>query len=394
MLQSATLRGDCLIANNDELLAGLNWERLSFNSCGGRRGWGQLISVTRSATEELLMMGGFDGLGQCLNDIWRSIDEGLSWELLLDSAPWSSRAVFASCASSDGSRLYVMGGSSAEQGGFCSDVWSSSDGGYTWSEVTRAADWQPRSGFAALVSPWDALDVTVFGGSTLNFRCLNDIWRSTDGGLTWRCLAACAPWAPRVDMGVCQLQDGTIVLSGGDDWDNRFFSDIWISKDRGCSWQQVVINSPSWAPRAGHSLLAMYDGSLRLIGGNVTCLKANKIFREPDIERLADVWSSYDQGTTWRKITDATFGPRTLHRAVSTSTGSIILFGGWRGVTGKWQQGNAFYSDVWRSRMNRQQCDLQKSWLASRLGHLVKTVGNDVWINNILGFLFPVAVTR
>ena len=364
-----------------DFAAGKVWKQVSFNSCFHRRGWGQVISC--SSTTTIFMLGGFDGSGQCLNDVWCSKDDGKSWAVVNPKCPWSGRAVFGSCISSDGSCFYVLGGSSTEKGGFCNDVWVSHDFGHSWRCASESAEWCPRSGFACAVNPADPNDITVFGGSSTNFTCLNDAWRSTDAGRSWYAVSPKSPWEPRVDMATCQLSSGRIILSGGDDWEHNFYGDVWASDDRGATWSVVTAQAP-WQPRAGHALISLADGSLRLIGGNVTCLKANKAFREHDIERLADVWTSIDGGTTWRILSRETdFGPRTLHKALATADGrGLVLVGGWQGASGRWQQSNAFYGDVWLSRPHAEELDRQSKILTA-IGSFLP-IAEDVWRENVI----------
>ena len=364
-----------------ELSAGVHWEQRLFNAGFSRRGWGQLLSHG----ETLWMLGGFNVIGKCLNDIWVSTDAGKSWNLQNHSCDWPGRAVFAAALSSCGTHIYVLGGSSST-GSYCSDVWLSQDGGLSWSCQTEAAPWEPRSGFACLVNPTDPRDLSILGGTGANFLCLNDVWRSLDGGKTWAVLNPECNWAPRVDMGVCQTLAGDILLSGGDDWSHNFYSDLYISSNRGKSWTLVNRCAP-WQPRAGHALLALPDGSLRLLGGNVTCLHANKMFHEVDVKRLADVWASRDLGQTWTCITEAAeFGPRTLLRAVSVSNGRILVLGGWQGAHLPWQQGNVFYADIWQSEADDESITQQMQSIAG----IVPQVPTDIWNAHLLPFLFPI----
>ena len=99
----------------------------------------------------------FISTSQFFNDVWRSRD-GRTWEQMTPAAPWEGRAGL-SAAVLDGS-MYVFGGSvnddSAVIGGppvreYFNDVWKSRDNGRTWEEVNSEAPWSERAGAATVV---------------------------------------------------------------------------------------------------------------------------------------------------------------------------------------------------------------------------------------------------
>ena len=77
-----------------------------------------------------------------------------------------------------GERLLVLGGMT--QDGLQNDVWSSQDGGMSWSCLCSAASWPRRSGHAVVALPGG--DMLLLGGFTEGNRCINDAWTSQDGG--------------------------------------------------------------------------------------------------------------------------------------------------------------------------------------------------------------------
>ena len=69
-------------------------------------------------------------------------------------------------------------------------MWSSSDLGQTWVQVTAAAPFAPRDAFS-----WAAAStggMVIYGGSCLNGYCgyMGDLWYSGDDGATWRLISA------------------------------------------------------------------------------------------------------------------------------------------------------------------------------------------------------------
>lgn len=67
------------------------------------------------------------------------------------------------------------------------------------------------------------------------------------------------------------MADGSIVLMTW--YKGDLHSDVWRSADYGVTWMQMN-KSAGWSSRYGHSIVAMPDGSIVLLGGkeqNRTC---------------------------------------------------------------------------------------------------------------------------
>jgi hypothetical protein len=331
--------------------SGSHWELKYSNAGGIARGWGQFLSCDSC----VLLLGGFDSEGRCLSDVLVSFNGGESWIAKTSRAPWSGRAVFGACVSACGSCLYVIGGVCPDKGGFVNDIWLSTDLGETWvSQSGQDTPWEPRSGFACCINPNDPSDISIFGGSTARFSCLSDVWRTTDGGVSWKHVAN-APWSPRVDMACTQDSKGVIYLAGGDDWDGNFFNDFWVSDNRGKSWK-CVNNSCPWPARAGHAIVIeeiKTFSNFVLFAGNSSGLKPQKAnddqHIEENIRRHSDIWKSFDRGSSWVHLAgEAEFGERTMMRAVVHKQ-EIYALGGWVGTDVTTGQ-NLFTADMWISR--------------------------------------------
>ncbi|RYY37466.1 hypothetical protein EON62_01110 [archaeon] len=142
--------------------------------------------------------------------------------------------------------------------------------------------WSPRERFAVT-----AANASVFlaGGVTYvqkswcaHHACgseyavaLNDVWRTDDGGATWRLLIAAAPWSRRADFALAYLTaSATLWLVGGREYDvtdpdvNLLRNDVWRSSDAGVTWVQNSSTSP-WPARCGHFVVA--DSSRLFLGG-------------------------------------------------------------------------------------------------------------------------------
>ena len=103
--------------------------------------------------ELLYVIGGDTGPAGLANDVWVSSDEGVSWAVVTLSALWPARWGHSGVATSDGV-LVVLGGVQTVGGAFStlSDVWTSFDGGLSWSSCNVQASSDPfirsEQGFA------------------------------------------------------------------------------------------------------------------------------------------------------------------------------------------------------------------------------------------------------
>jgi hypothetical protein len=185
------------------------------------------------------------------NDVWRSVD-GVTWEQTTAAGPWAARAGLM--AASLGDSLYVFGGSRNDDAAvvgptgpvreYFNDVWTSSDGGVTWAEATPSAEWSPRAG-AAVVTHDDA--IYLLGGE-VGFICqpfpgceppyFNDVWRTTDGA-KWEPVVDAADWSPRPGH-QCESVASEIVCFGGFGQDANPI-DTWASPD-GAEWRLLPQN--------------------------------------------------------------------------------------------------------------------------------------------------------
>lgn len=255
----------------------------------------------------IVLMGGSLSSFNTINDVWRSTDGGESWTQVTAHAEWSARTWHSSVVLPDGSILLIGGLDYSV--GFKNDVWRSIDGGATWSLVTNSAAWAPRYGHQSLVLPDGSI---VLMGGFLGGSCSNDVWRSTDNGETWAEVTAHAGWQARTYFSSVVLPDGDIVVMGGQT-DSDYENDVWRSSDQGETWTQLI-DEAAWSPRGYPTSVVMPDASIVLVGG---------------MGENAAVWRSTDNGATWTQLAGSvgwTF--RYDHTCVGLPDGKIVLMGG------------------------------------------------------------------
>jgi hypothetical protein len=251
----------------------------------------------------------------------------LPWELTVETAEWPSRIFQACVLISDGS-IVMMGGYMEEVTNY-NDVWRSTNNGVTWTQQTASAGWTARLSHTS-VAMTDG-SIVLMGGKTsfppAALAVVNDVWRSTDNGATWTQQTASAGWTARYGHTSVVLPDGSIVLMGGYSSTGGYKNDVWRSTDNGATWTQQTA-SAGWTARYRHTSVVLTDGSIVLMGGGTPTLKN-------------DVWRSTDKGATWTQLTGgAEWSVRDDAVGVVLSDGSIVLLGGFDGSS---------KDDVWRS---------------------------------------------
>jgi uncharacterized repeat protein (TIGR02543 family) len=261
----------------------------------------------------VLVMGGGQATSPFyLNDVWRSTDGGANWSKLTASAGWEARRNHTSVVLADGSVL-VMGG--ADGSTYFSDVWRSDNGGANWSEViVTDLSWSARMAHASVVMPdGKILVMGGFDGSDY----LNDIWCSDDGGETWAQVIVTSDdfWSVRAALTSVVLPNGDVLVMGGDDGSDCL-NDIWRSTDGGATWTELTEHA-GWTPRWMHTSVVLPDGSVLVMGGG------------DDSTNFSDVWRSTDGGTTWIELTEhAEWIPRIMHTSVVLPDGGVLVMGG------------------------------------------------------------------
>ena len=245
--------------------AGYDWELINGTSNWEARAGLKVVAKGK----ELYLMGGrtpidplvspVPGASQIWGDVWKSKDQGKTWNRILESGTdgqWAPRAYFQSLVHNG--RMYVLGGqnfisienpncppfpsdcpefiSSSE---FFSDVWRSKDG-VKWEQMTDNAGWSGRAGLSAIDFKGEIFvmagsqfdDSSIIGGPPVR-EYYNDVWKSADGE-NWELVTAAAPWAPRAG-GVLVKKNGYMYMIGGEDGFTclpglrcpPYYNDVW-----------------------------------------------------------------------------------------------------------------------------------------------------------------------
>jgi len=175
--------------------------------------------------------------------LFKSVDGGYTWEKLVNGLPTAAQGlgrIGVAVSRSDTSRLYATVDANGEYGG----IYTSQDGGMTWTQVNRDPRlWGRGSDFAEIkVHPHDA--DTIFVGNIASYK-------STDGGKTFTAFKGAPggddyhriwinPENPDV-MLFATDQGATITVNGGDTWSS------WYNQPTGQFYHVITDNQfPYW----------------------------------------------------------------------------------------------------------------------------------------------------
>ena len=227
------------------------------NSFSGRSGSN---NCEDPVTSIVYSVGGSGVDGQPTNAVYRSTD-GLTWTA--QQSTFSPARFFSSCDVDEAGHVYVIGGNAVVNGQsvLLNDVWQGSvrSGEGQWRRLTEAAPFAGREEHLVLVAYSPAVKrevIYVIGGEVecLNTDCSdsrdgNDVWASSDQGVSWALLTATPPFGGRWGHGGVVTAHGALVIWGGSTSSTGYYQDtftyreVWASFDGGYTWNSCALPS-------------------------------------------------------------------------------------------------------------------------------------------------------
>lgn len=219
--------------------------------------------------------------------MYESEDGGQTFTEILADLPWGQLSGDAPVIVHNGKLLAFYSTGNSPVGG-TEGVWEFDPVAVEWWLIC-AAPWGAR--MVPAVTEFDG-DLYLYGG----FRnvsnvppeigypdktSLNDVWKSTDGGLTWAQIVEVMPCQPRIWPAFIEHL-GRLYLLGG--YDNvsaahSNYADTWVSDD-GVSWQQLIAVQPYLQRHA--PVAYVFNGELFLVSGNANAAAPT--------QTLNDIW--------------------------------------------------------------------------------------------------------
>jgi photosystem II stability/assembly factor-like uncharacterized protein len=232
------------------------YRALRWRNVGPFRG-GRVTAVTGVPGEPLVYYMGATGGG-----VWKTEDGGLSWHNISDGYMLTGSVGSIAVAPSDHNVIYVGMGERAVRGvssSYGDGVYKSTDAGQTWKHIGLE---NTRTISAVVIDPRNDDDVYVAAqGSRWGPTEDRGIYRSTDGGRTWKKILFVNPSAGPHDL-VMDPSNPRILYAAF--WDHQFlpwqirsggpYSGIWKTTDGGDNWTQLKAGLPKLMGNIGLSV--------------------------------------------------------------------------------------------------------------------------------------------
>ncbi|WP_235444301.1 VPS10 domain-containing protein [Zhouia amylolytica] len=228
--------------------------------------------------------------------VWKTEDGGRTWENISDGFFGGSIGA-VSVAPSDHNVIYVGGGEKTVRGNVSSGygIWKTVDAGKTWKQMgLEKSRHIPR----IRVHP-DNPDIVYAGvlGNIYKPTEERGVYKSTDGGETWRKTLFVNDMAGAVDLMIdpnnprilyastWRVQRTPYSLSSGGEG-----SALWKSTDSGETWTEI--STKQGFPK----------GTLGIIGVTVSPKNSDRVWAIVENKDQGGVYRSDDAGATWRQV--------------------------------------------------------------------------------------------
>ncbi|GFZ83220.1 hypothetical protein GCM10011531_12500 [Aquaticitalea lipolytica] len=266
------------------------YNALEYRLLGPFRG-GRSAAVTGVPNQPNLFYFGSTGGG-----IWKTNDGGRSWENISDGFFGGSIGAIT-VSKSDPNVIYVGGGEKTVRGNVSSGygIWKSVDAGKTWTEAgLKNSRHVPR----IAVDPTNH-DVVYAGVLGNIYKPTQDrgVYKSTDGGKTWRKTLFANENAGVVDLlidptnprilyaSTWRVQRTPYSLSSGGEG-----SALWRSTDRGETWTEISTKK------------GFPEGTLGIIGVTVSPVNNQRVWAIVEHKDKGGLYRSDDGGDTWKQV--------------------------------------------------------------------------------------------
>ena len=266
------------------------YNALEYRLLGPFRG-GRSAAVTGVPNQPNLFYFGSTGGG-----IWKTNDGGRTWENISDGFFGGSIGAIT-VSKSDPNVIYVGGGEKTVRGNVSSGygIWKSVDAGKTWTEAgLKNSRHVPR----IAVDPTNH-DVVYAGVLGNIYKPTQDrgVYKSTDGGKTWRKTLFANENAGVVDLlidptnprilyaSTWRVQRTPYSLSSGGEG-----SALWRSTDRGETWTEISTKK------------GFPEGTLGIIGVTVSPVNNQRVWAIVEHKDKGGLYRSDDGGDTWKQV--------------------------------------------------------------------------------------------
>jgi photosystem II stability/assembly factor-like uncharacterized protein len=275
-------------AVDESYLSGLKWRNI-----GPNRG-GRSIAVAGSAARPLEYYFGAVGGG-----LWKTTDGGVSWKPATDKDVDNSAVGGVAVCEANPDIVYFTTGETELRGNIMpgNGVYKSADAGKTWKNVGLK---QVQNFSRVRIDPTNCNNIFVGGfGKYSGANPDRGVYKSTDGGATWRKVLYRDPRTGAVDISIDPNNPKIIYAALWEAWRKPWGmssggpgSGLFKSVDGGEHWTELTRNP---------GMPAGIDGK---IGVSVSPVDGNRVYAIIE-NRDGGVFVSDDAGATWRRTNES-----------------------------------------------------------------------------------------
>jgi photosystem II stability/assembly factor-like uncharacterized protein len=266
---------------------------LEFRSIGPSVSGGRVAAVAGSNRDAMLYYAGAAGGG-----VWKSTTGGASWDFVWQKQPFASIGAIAIDPQRD-QTVWVGSGESNPRNDLSwgDGLWRSTDGAKSWRNVGLRG----TSQIARIsIDPHDSKDVVVAAlGNPWADSPERGVFRSTDGGATWRKTLYADPVTGAADL-ARDPHDPRVLYASlwrfrREPWyasSGGGASGLYVSRDGGAHWRKVE----------GHGFPG---GAIGRIGIAIAPSRPQRVYAVVQ-SHAGTIWRSDDAGATWTRVSSDT----------------------------------------------------------------------------------------
>ena len=269
------------------------WGSLEWRNVGPPRG-GRSIAVAGSAARPFEYYMGTTGGG-----LWKTTDGGQNWRPVTDGQITSASIGAVQVCETNPDIVYMGTGETQLRGNIQQGdgAYKSTDGGSTWEHV-GLKETQNIARIRIHPEDCDVAWAAAFGKHSAD-NPERGVFKTTDGGATWRRVLYRSDKAGAVDIGVDVTNPDVIYASVWEAWRRSWGmssggedSGLFKSTDGGENWTEITAN------------IGLAEGPIGKIGVAVSPANANRVWVLIEHEPDGGVWRSDDAGATWERVND------------------------------------------------------------------------------------------